>query len=711
MKKKAFVAFLCAVIMLTALSGAFLPVDALGFPENENFSLSVTDEGFITVKCKKSGSVYTSNPNIGEELSGLPVMEAKSMLLVEYFNENQQISKANSYVGSVSKDGLTIKNESDGVTLTYTFPEKETDFVIPIKITLHDDRISAKILTDKITEKGSAKIIRIGLLPFFAAGSENDDGYMLIPDGCGAVINFNNGKGNYYQYEEPIYGWDQALTRTYEKTVLQMIHLPVFGIKKNNDALLAVIEEGGYDADILAQVAGSMESPYFNHVYTQFYYRKSDTIVLGGESFSPKTVVTVSAEKNDSTDFCVSYYPIYNGGYVEMAEKYSEVLGLSEGGDNKSPGLSVELIGGVEKKASFLGIPYYKYIPLTTYSQAKEILSDFTEDGIDNISVTLSGWMKNGIYSKLNFSLDADSKLGGSKGYEALEAFTEENNIRLYGNVEFQKIYKSKFGYSKRFDCIKSMGSIPLKFYSLDLATSKNDTSSELSWSLLRYDKFDKALKEYKKNEDKIGGIAVGALGNLIYSDFSKGKSCFRNEAAGKIDKVFKAIDNKNMTVASANAYALGYADRITAAPQSSSDFSVTDYDVPFYQMVIGNAIDYCTPPINLEGDTETAFLKAMQTGSSIGYTLIYEENSKIKDTVLSDMYGAGYEDWQDVIKSQFDALKEISDRKITNFIHYENGVTRTDYADGTKVYVNFSDNMMTADGVTVKPRDYSLVR
>ena len=723
MIKKAFTSFLCVLTVFAFLSvnvaySGDNPADSASLSdgnerisENGGFSLSVTDEGFMSVVCENSGSVYMSNPDFGEELSGLSAMEAKSMLLIEVFNENRQISKVNSYVGSVSKDGLKIEKQPDGVLLTYTFPEKETDFEIPVKITLDNDKVSATVLTEEIKENGTARIISIGLMPFFGSGGADDSGYILIPDGSGAVINFNNGKGNYYQYEEPVYGWDQALTRTYEKTVLQSIRLPVFGIKKNNDSFLAVIEKGEYDADILAEVAGSMESPYFNHAYARFYYRKSDTVLMGESSFSPKTVVTVSDDKNDSTDFRVSYYPIYNGGYAEMAEKYREILGLEESKDNKTPGLSVELICGVQKKASFLGIPYYKFVSLTTYTQAEEILSSFAEDGIDNISVTLNGWMKKGIYGALNFSLDPYGKLGGRDGYDKLSDYAGNNGIRLYNAVEFQKIYKSRFGYSQRFDCIKSMGSIPLKFYPLNLTTSRKDTSSELSWSLLRYGKYDSALEEYEKNEDKIDGISVGDLGNLLYSDFTKGNIYFRSEAAEQIEKIFEAAGKKYVSANSANAYSFAYTDRITSAPQSSSGFSVTDYDVPFYQMVLGDAIDYSTPPINLEGDTQTSFLKAMQTGSSIGYTLIYEENSKIKDTPLSDMYGAGYKNWLDVIKEQYDCLKEIKDRRITNYICFENGVTRTDYADGMKIYVNFSDDVLTADGITVQPRDYSIAR
>ena len=678
--------------------------------ENENFSLSVTKEGFITLTCKKTGNVYTSNPAVSDDMSGLSAMEAKSMLIVDVFTPNHQMTKINSYVGCVNKKGLTIKQNSDSVTLIYSFPEKEADFEIPVKITLFKDRVSAEILTDKIKENGSTQIVSISLMPFFGAGSETDEGYIFIPDGSGAIINFNNNKGNYYQYNEAVYGRDSALSLAYEKTVTEKIHLPVFGIKKNKKSFLAVIEKGQYDANIAANVAGSIESPYFNQVFSQFYYRKSDTIVMAEASFSARTVITVSKTKNNKTNYCVSYYLLNGGGYAEMARKYSEILNIKSKDTYKSPGVSLELIGGVQKKASFLGIPYNKYIPLTTFSQAQSILESLREDGVKDIAVSYKGWMKNGVYHSFDFSMKPDSRLGGQKGYSAFEAYCNENNISLYADLEFQKIYQNSGGVNKRFDAVKSLGSIPMMFYPLNLTTSRKNTSSSLSWSLIKSEKLQKITKNYQKNAGKIGNISAGDLGNLVYSDFAKDDARFRSDAINSIKKTFEAMDEKSVAVNGANDYVMVYADQVFNAPVGSSSFNVCDYEIPFYQMAIGANLNISTPAINLQGDANIAFLKAMQTGCSLGYTLMFEENSKIKNTVLSDVYGANHKSWEKIISSQYKAISQIKNREIIDFVHFENGITKTVYGDGLTVYINLSNREAAAENVTVKAWDYKVV-
>ena len=44
---------------------------------------------------------------------------------------------------------------------------------------------------DEIKEGKEYSIVAIHLLPSFAAADWNDEGYMLVPDGSGALIGYN----------------------------------------------------------------------------------------------------------------------------------------------------------------------------------------------------------------------------------------------------------------------------------------------------------------------------------------------------------------------------------------------------------------------------------------------------------------------------------------------------------------------------------------
>lgn len=67
-------------------------------------------------------------------------------------------------------------------------------FQIPIEYTLRDDSLKVTIGADRIEEVGGIQIGTIDLLPFFGAGSMEDSGYLFVPSGSGAIIQFNNGK-------------------------------------------------------------------------------------------------------------------------------------------------------------------------------------------------------------------------------------------------------------------------------------------------------------------------------------------------------------------------------------------------------------------------------------------------------------------------------------------------------------------------------------
>ena len=79
---------------------------------------------------------------------------------------------------------------------------------------------------------------------------------MLVPDGSGALIRFNNGKGRMAEYTQDIYGRDGAIAMKAQGPVVQTAALPVFGIQKNGQAFLAVIQEGDARARLHANVSG-----------------------------------------------------------------------------------------------------------------------------------------------------------------------------------------------------------------------------------------------------------------------------------------------------------------------------------------------------------------------------------------------------------------------------------------------------------------------
>ena len=175
-------------------------------------------------------------------------------------------------------DDAVIDHEQYNVAPPY--PDLR-NFTVSVEYVLDGDSLVARIPGDSITypsqvtdpatgEVVSYPLTSISLLNYFGASDTDSDGYMMIPDGSGALIYANNGKTAASPYNRRVYGTDYANQPIPEfSTVgLAQVHLPVFGLKDNDQAFLAIIEEGDAMARIEATVAGMRDS--FNKVWASF---------------------------------------------------------------------------------------------------------------------------------------------------------------------------------------------------------------------------------------------------------------------------------------------------------------------------------------------------------------------------------------------------------------------------------------------------------
>ena len=71
--------------------------------------------------------------------------------------------------------------------------------------------MQVRILYDDIREYGKSKITRIDLLPWFGAGAADEEGYLFIPDGSGALVDFADNTHDAPTYRMPVYGSDPAV--------------------------------------------------------------------------------------------------------------------------------------------------------------------------------------------------------------------------------------------------------------------------------------------------------------------------------------------------------------------------------------------------------------------------------------------------------------------------------------------------------------------
>jgi len=557
-------------------------------------------------------------------------------------------------------------------------------------------------------------LLTFTLLPYFGAAYLDQEGYLFVPDGSGALIYLNNGKTGASIYSQPVYGEDLSLGPRDMPLIRNLIHLPVFGLKQGDQAFLAIIEEGEALARIQADVAGKLHS--YNVVYPQFTLRPSVMAIVRryqSRMYQGEIRVRYAFLDGDAAN------------YVGMAHAYQDYLcrqfALEPLSEQENVPFFLDLVGAINVKRPILGIAWETTEPLTTYQQAEQILTSLEALGIKSVSLRYLGWLEDGIKHVYPEKVRLEKVLGRQTELESLSARLEAAGGRLYLGVNFMNVYPKTFarGFRASKDAARFLDGLPAKSYSYDPATGKyksGDYRFILSPRALGplVDSFFTSLQAFS-----ITSIAPLEMGLQVNSDF-------RNSADVTVDRQ-QAVEilreqlskmtagyGADLILEGANAYALPYADAIVQLPMGSTDYNIVDETVPFYQIVLHGFVDYTGSPINLAGGDPLYKLKLVETGALPYYQWAYASSTEVKGTEYEHLYSLHYGDWLADAGSFYAAansvLRLVRTERIIGHQQIADNVYRTDYANNAAVIVNYNQVPVVVDGLRVDALGFRLV-
>ncbi len=691
--------------------------------ENNLYALYVNQKtGQFYVQCKTSGKLWWSTPPLADEdelANGRNKMEMKSNLVIRYVDmATEETDITNSFTASVNREQVTVQKEENKVVIAYKMLDYK--LYIPLIIELTEDGFSAYVDTARILEGGDVKIFAISVLPYFGAAYQDEEGYLFVPDGSGAIINFNNNKHDYDQYSENVYGADDNFDLIQKNENKQAIRLPVFGLKNGNNSFLGIITEGAGIATIDAIVSGNNSG--YNNIFTSFNLRYIGVYYLGqsmGGSITDIDLFEIGSF--DIEKIGVSYHLLSGEdcGYTRMAKVYRDYL-IKTYGINKldswAPELHLELMGAVRKQERFLGIPFTVTKGLTTFEKAEEILKQLKESDVDRIAVQYVNWEKNAIKGKINDKASVVGQIGGKSGLRQLLEYTDSQSIPIYLDVDYTKIDSFSFSFPERKAAVKNLSKKTVMSYTYSYVNFFKDSMVAPQY-LLSPTQAVKAFTKFLGKYEKIstGNISLGNTASMLYSDFSDDSFCREDSAARMAELAKLASEENSVMLRAGNAYSLPYADRVIDASNSSSDYDVFDYSVPFYQIALYGYVNTSASAINLSSNYKKEFLKAIEYLSSLHYSWIGTDTEVIRDTALKDNYSADYRNWIDQAISYSKELTEIfkntENSDIKNHQQLQNGVYRIDWENGFAVIVNYNSDRVELDGVAVEGESYRMLK
>lgn len=607
----------------------------------------------------------------------------------------------------------------------YTVPEVVfPNFKMTLRYTLDEDGFRVSLPASSISfDKENYHLQTIRVLEYFASQAHNagDPGFLLVPDGSGAVINFSDQglADSQSQIIGQLYGVDSAISYPDAPSRDQVFYLPVFGHANGTNAVLGIVEKGSGLCSLTFGAGGGVGN--FYTAFPTFTYVASEQLSIEAKVYSAYSTrnTTVYDENAYTGDYTVLYRLLApeQATYSGMAGVYRQYLfGDTSPAPLSTLPLSVETIGTVPYPSSFLGFGYTASAKLTTFEQDMEILKNLQEAGVNDLILSLEGWRKHGLNWTAANRLDPSSALGGKSGLKKLFQWCEEQQIPLYPHVDFAFVGQDKWfdGFSPNNDTARLMtkklgGKMRIR---PDKGIYDQDTF-QYATAPCRYEPFmGKFFAQASRQQ--LSSFGLTSLGNVLNSDFQKGRQSNREQTLQTIGALLDKHSQQNrLAFDGANAFVLPYASFISNLPAKASGFQQESYSVPFVQLVLHGITPYASTALNSQADMQQALLSCVATLSSPHVQMVMDNIDKLKLTRYTYYNSIDYNQWfhKGVEAYQFvrDALAPVVGATLLRHETPAPGITRMTFDNGVTLYVNqtsdpYTDGSQTIPAMSCRP-------
>ncbi|MBO6101212.1 MAG: hypothetical protein J6P07_07785, partial [Spirochaetaceae bacterium] len=513
---------------------------------------------------------------------------------------------------------LKEKNEKMFASIGYTREDYDRDiqmyaggkiknvpgFNISVTYKLDGNNLVVQVPFDKISYKRDFPIIRLSVLPYFGAGGPDDTGFLLVPEGGGSLINFNNGKIRQNAYYCDVYGWDYGSDRDAVMTETRAA-FPVFGVSCGDSSFISVMQKGAEYGAVSADVAGKLGS--YNYVF-------ADYKLIHGEKYEPSSRNTNAQyayeralPEGEGIEQIYSF--IDSASYADMAKHYRSMLfGDSKAAANKAVPVSIEIVGAISKMQQVLGMPKTLPYSLTSYKQAADMIKSIDEMNMPSCFIKLTGFINSGVKQKSLQKFKLIRQLGGASAFNKMVDETKNCSPKIYldGQVQYAFLPGANdgfnyFSHSARFS---STEVCELSEYS-PIWYGKRDNTDY--YYLLKPEISRQAALNLSSNaaKHKIQGVSFRDTGYQLSADYNPRKKVSRAAVKDMQLETLSEIKKSGLGIMinAGNVYAVKDADCVTNMVFHGNDYAILDKHVPFYQIALHGNVTFTGSSINIANE------------------------------------------------------------------------------------------------------------
>jgi len=629
--------------------------------------------------------------------------------------------------GSVTTEPIMEGKERTGAQVNYLltpnaktaakkkFDKTDVAFYIRVRYTLRGGNFYVEANWENASGNPDAFIESIGLMERFGAlQNPGKDDFLLLPDGGGALLyparttakapaqipEIETAKLRFTVYGEdpsaPLPKNAKSLHYRDDDGKPLRANVAAFGARSGQSAFTAVVENGASLCSITAvQRAGGGASA----VGTRFTITPTN---MGNSDTAKNTIYRAArsyggAEHKKET-IRLSYRFFQgeeNVNFSTLAQACREQL------------INIRLLSSTKSTADTDSLPMNLTLlgagaaggrALTTFEQALDILTRLKSTGIDSINVRYAGALSGGWKQRAPERLSPLGKLGGSRGFEALQEFCSIQGLALFpGALAFPG---------------GKQPAVTLKGAELQAVLQETGVvfpkANAEALALRRLGSMDQSAGKLISRLGTFGtaGISLEDLGSTLYADYAEG--LHREQAAARVNRSLPAFSAQwNVMMDTGLFHVVRGADVIVnlpLEPQISMPGSRMEprYEpVPFLPVLLHGSMDYSGPSINLAKNSVDAYLRSVAYGACPAYTW----SAAAGDDRL--YFEPQLEEAMEFYTRANKALANLRDDRIVSYRLVEPGVTETRFSNDAVLYVNFTDAQKQIENFMIPPHDF----
>lgn len=697
--------------------------------ENNKLALYIKPETLaIRILNKETGYIWSSNlDNYSEErLNATWRAYFESGITIEYYEINAKTQDFKVNQESLLTDEntkTTLTRLMNGFEASIHFGESGIE--LNYRVLLTDMGIQVSLNPEDIKEhepdalakkkESPKRLVSVTFFPFLGSTKANcQEGYFLIPDGDGALVNFQKTYENITSgYQKRYYGNDVGLKPDFNNQDFiiapKALNYPLYGIIHGvkDNGLFVYIEKGSCNAELIMNPAGVRTDYYY--ITNRFIFRRPYLHVLNSTTSS---LVMQESMTKVEIQMSIDLLSGKEADYQGIAKHYRNLLSYKDMLPKNAASKEVPLMLDVLMSSVKPGIFFNKIVPMTTIGQLKTITAQLKASGVNRTIVSATGMFKDTITVNAKDRFRLEWKMGRlSELTELAKSMSAGGDLLTVKTDYFAHNYKDYADIKPKTDLIYMMNKNYLYF-------EQKIGLKKVKSTLLNSQGFQKYVAADAKKITDIGirGITMSLpLGASSYGDLAITREASFEQIANTLQNVKASVGEVYINQEQGTPAIIAGASGLKNISMETSLFPYITDSIPFTAIVYRGSIDMFSQTLNTIGDPEVRKLKMVEWGIYPAFDLTYEDPEKLLYSEDWYLVSSRYSDWKKEILETYsfveEALKYVTGETLTDHQVLTAGVVKVTYSNQVSIVVNYTDYIYKSGYLSIAPGSYEVIQ